>query len=64
MIPLRNLHIMLTWSSSLAKNFDNLKSAFTSTPILDHTNLEKPFIIEMDASDFALGSILTQVGDY
>ena len=43
--------------------FESLKKAFTSTPILAHVDTEKPFIIEADASDFALGSILSQQGD-
>ena len=34
-----------------------------STPILAHVDPEKPFIIEADASDFALGSILSQPGE-
>ena len=48
-----------TWSSSAAEAFENLKKAFTSAPILLHADLEKPFIIEADASDSALGSILS-----
>ena len=43
--------------------FENLKKAFTSAPILAHVDPEKPFIIEADASDFALGSILSQQGN-
>ena len=39
------------------------EQAFTSAPILLHADLEKPFIIEADASNFAIGSILSQVGD-
>jgi len=42
--------------------FDTLKMAFTSTPVLIHPNLAKPFIVETDASDFALGAILFQSG--
>ena len=34
----------------------------TSTPILAHVDLQKQFIIEVDASKFALGSILWQQG--
>ena len=52
-----------TWSSSAAKAFDNLKTTFTYDPILIHAGLEKPFIIEADASYFAQGSILSQNGD-
>ena len=33
------------------------------TPILAHVDTNKPFIMEADASDFALGSILSQQGD-
>ena len=44
-------------------DFDGIKQAFTSAPVLAHVDLQKPFIIEADASDFALGSILSQQGD-
>ena len=43
--------------------FESLKKAFTSAPILAHVDPEKPFIIKADASDFALGSILSQQGN-
>ena len=42
------------------KAFTQLKEAFTSAPMLAHIDLENPFTIEADASDFALGSILSQ----
>ena len=45
------------------KSFENLKKAFTLAPILMHIDLSQPFIIEADASDFALGSILSQSRD-
>ena len=40
-----------------------MKEAFTSAPILMHADLSKLFIIKTDASDFALGSILSHIGD-
>ena len=40
-------------------SFERLKKAFTSALILAHVNPEKPFIIDADASDFALSSILS-----
>ena len=40
--------------------FENLMKAFTSAPILGHVDPEKTFVIEANASDFALGSILSQ----
>ena len=48
------------WNSSAAEAFESLKHAFTSAPILIHANQDKPFILEADASDFALGSVLSQ----
>ncbi|MCO5585599.1 hypothetical protein L7F22_039534 [Adiantum nelumboides] len=46
-----------------AKPFQALKQAFTTASILIHADPTKPFILETDASDFALGAILSQVGD-
>jgi hypothetical protein len=36
--------------------------AFTCAPILIHPNPAKPFIVETDALNFALGAILSQFG--
>ncbi len=36
--------------------------AFTSAPILIHLDPTKPFIVETDVSNFALGAILSQFG--
>jgi hypothetical protein len=41
------------------KSFNALKSAFTSAPVLTHWLPDKPIIIETDASDYALGAILS-----
>jgi hypothetical protein len=40
--------------------FNELKTGFTSDPILAHFDPQKPVIIETDASDFALGAVLSQ----
>ena len=50
------------WTNEADTAFTQLKKAFTSAPILAHIDPEKPFTIEADASDFALGSILSQPG--
>ena len=47
------------WSKEADMAFEGLKKAFTSAPVLAHVDPQKPFIIEADASDFALGSILS-----
>ena len=48
------------WSEESDMAFESLKKAFTSAPILDHVDPEK-FIIELDASDLALGRIFSNL---
>ncbi|MBW0572857.1 hypothetical protein O181_112572 [Austropuccinia psidii MF-1] len=43
--------------------FYQLKEAFTTAPVLSYFNPSLPTIVETDASDYALGSILSQVSD-
>ncbi|MBW0474125.1 hypothetical protein O181_013840 [Austropuccinia psidii MF-1] len=43
--------------------FQILKEAFTTAPILSHFNPSLPAIVETDASDYALGAVLSQVND-
>ena len=50
----------LEWSTDAEQAFKNLKRAFTTAPILTHPDYQKPFVLESDASDFALGAVLSQ----
>ncbi|MBW0528616.1 hypothetical protein O181_068331 [Austropuccinia psidii MF-1] len=43
--------------------FQILKEALTTSPILSHFNPSLPTIVETDASDYALGALLSQVND-
>ncbi|MBW0508458.1 hypothetical protein O181_048173 [Austropuccinia psidii MF-1] len=43
--------------------FQLLKEAFTTTPILSHFNPSLPTIVEIDASVYTLGAVLSQVND-
>ncbi|MBW0489658.1 hypothetical protein O181_029373 [Austropuccinia psidii MF-1] len=43
--------------------FHQLKEAFTTAPILSHFNPSLPTIVETNASNYALGSVLSQVPD-
>ena len=36
-----------------------VKTAFTNAPILTHWELNRPLIVETDASDYALAAILS-----
>jgi hypothetical protein len=44
----------------MQKSFEDLKNRFTTAPILSHFDPMKTCIVETDASDFALGAILSQ----
>jgi len=48
------------WTSEAEKAFEGLKKRFTTAPILSHFDPTRPVIIETDASDFAIGAILSQ----
>jgi len=50
----------LEWNAEADQAFETLKKAFTTAPILMHPNFQKPFFLETDASNFALGAILSQ----
>ena len=62
LIQLTKKNRSFSWTTDVKRAFTNLKKAFTLAPILGHVDPQKPFIIEADASDFALGSILSQQG--
>ena len=48
------------WTEIHQHSFEELKKAFTTAPILRHFDPSKEVIIETDASNFALGCILSQ----
>ena len=48
------------WDSKAQEAFETLKKAFTSAPILKYFDPTKPITLETDASDFALGVVLSQ----
>jgi hypothetical protein len=49
------------WSEECQQAFDRLNVLFTEAPILVHFHPEKPTVVETDASDFALGAVLSQI---
>ncbi|ESK81884.1 pro-pol protein [Moniliophthora roreri MCA 2997] len=63
--PLNNLlqkNRKFDWSQECQIAFDLLKVKFLSEPILVMPDVDKPFIIEADASKWATGAILRQKG--
>jgi len=51
------------WNEEAGKAFEELKKRFTTAPILAHFDPTKPVIIETDASDCAIGAVLSQPDD-
>jgi len=61
--PLHNLtkkNVQFKWDEKCENAFNELKKRLTSTPLLRHPDPQKPFIVECDASNYAIGSILSQ----
>ncbi len=64
--PLHNLtkkNVKFIWSKDCEKAFQELKKRLITSPILMHPDTQKPFIVECDASNFAIGAILSQKDD-
>ena len=53
----------LDWNPTMEEAFQLLKTTFTTAPVLIHPDFSKPFFIEIDASNFALEAVLSQLGD-
>ena len=50
------------WTTRHQKAFEELRGRVTSEPVLIQPRLDHPFELEVDASGFALGAVLTQRG--
>jgi hypothetical protein len=50
------------WGLSQQQAFDDLKQRLCSSPVLSLPDLQHPFEIETDASDYVVGVVLTQHG--
>ena len=54
--------VKFCWSESQQKALVELKHRLCSAPVLTLPDLQQPFEIEIDASDYAIGVFLTQQG--
>ncbi|GBN81723.1 Retrovirus-related Pol polyprotein from transposon 17.6 [Araneus ventricosus] len=64
--PLSNLtkkNTVWTWTESEQNAFTTLKNCFLSPPILSQADFTKPFVLRIDASNYALGAVLLQGPD-
>ncbi|CAH9095580.1 unnamed protein product [Cuscuta europaea] len=48
------------WSDLCQEAFDDLKAAVSQEPVLALPDFDKPFEVQIDASDFAIGGVLMQ----
>lgn len=53
-------NVEFNWTSIQQQSFENLKSILCSEPILQYPDFTKPFVLTTDASNYAIGSILSQ----
>lgn len=50
----------ITWTDAAEKSFEVLKQRLITAPVLASPNFDKPFVLQCDASNYALGCVLTQ----
>ncbi|XP_043473885.1 uncharacterized protein LOC122506001 [Leptopilina heterotoma] len=64
--PLSNLlkkDVKFEWKQEQEASFKELREALCTNPILQYPDYEKPFTLTTDASDFAIGAVLSQEKD-
>ena len=49
------------WSKDCQEAFDTLKGKLTNAPILAHPDFSQPFTLDTDASNQAIGAVLSQI---
>ena len=60
LVRLTDAHADFVWTPACHKAFEELKSRLVSAPILAYPNQEDLFILDTDASDTAIGAVLSQ----
>ena len=61
--PLNNLlkkDVTFKWTQDVQLFFENFKKILCSAPVLQYPDFSRPFVVTVDASDFAMGAILSQ----
>ncbi|MBW0524124.1 hypothetical protein O181_063839 [Austropuccinia psidii MF-1] len=63
LISLLNKDSPFIFNKEALSQFQIIKEALTTAPILSHFNPSLQAIVETDASDYALGAVLSQLND-
>jgi hypothetical protein len=53
--------VVFEWNYTCTDAFQHVKEAFSAADFLAHPNEQLPYIVESDASDFAVGGVLSQM---
>ena len=61
LIHLTHKDTPFTWGPNHTKAFKTLKTAFTKAPILAHFNPDNPVVVETEASDHVIATIISQI---
>jgi transposase InsO family protein len=61
---LKGKDVAWRWGVEEQAAFDGLKEAFVQAPVLMMPDMNAPFRVETDASDFAMGAILSQADEH
>merc|ERR1711893_445229 len=61
MIRLTDKKVKFVWTPECQEAFETLKVKLTTAPVLGFASMEDPFILDTDASDVAMGAVLSQV---
>jgi len=54
---------VFTWGIDQECSYRDLQEWLVSTPILAYPDFTKPFTLQKDASNFAVGEMLSQIND-
>lgn len=57
---LRKNNKSFSWDCHCSDSFEKLKHALTNAPVLQYPNFKNTFIVTVDASDYAIGAVLSQ----
>lgn len=60
---LLNKDTVWRWGPEEEKSFQGLKDALMSSPVLCQPDLDRPFFVKCDASDYTTGAVLSQKDD-
>jgi len=53
-----------SWEAKHKRAFEELKTRMCTAPVLSQPNFEKKFFLQVDASRFSVGAILSQEGEH